>query len=227
MLFLIIVVLCIVIVYMCMRRCHRKEDNVAPHKTTKLNTNATNEDNPLYDVIEADHLYSTINRGGSNVPITVDPSYNVPIKCYSKTSEDDYSYVQFNEFVQYSDSENNTKMDNILANQVSTANTTDPAYGVSTGDNNIANTDPAYGVSTGDNNITNTDPAYGVSTGDNNITNTDPTYGVSTGDNNITNTDPAYGVSTEDNNIANTDPAYGVSTGDNNAVNTDPAYAVM
>ena len=56
---------------------------------------------------------------GSDVPITINPTYDVPTKPYSKTSEDDYNYVQPNEFVQYSDVEDTIKMD------------TNPSYGVS------------------------------------------------------------------------------------------------
>ena len=101
---MITVVLCIVIV--CVRRCHRKEDNKLTYNTTKLNTDVTIDNNPSYDVTKAntlDHSYSTINPGGSDVPITINPSYDVPTKPYSKTSEDDYNYIQPDELIQHSD----------------------------------------------------------------------------------------------------------------------------
>ena len=41
--------------------------------------------------------YDTINPGGSDAPITTNPSYNVHTKPYSKTSEDEYNYVQPND----------------------------------------------------------------------------------------------------------------------------------
>ena len=54
--------------------------------------------NPSYDVTKAttvDCTYDdTINL---DVPITTNPSYNVHTKPYSKTSEDDYNYVQPND----------------------------------------------------------------------------------------------------------------------------------
>ena len=118
-LLMITVVLCIVIV--CMRRCHRERDYKVAYNTTKLNTDVTIHNNPSYDITKANTLddsYSTINPGGSDVPITVNPSYNVPTKPYNKTSEDDYNYVQPNEFVQHSNLEDNIKMD------------TNPSYGV-------------------------------------------------------------------------------------------------
>ena len=74
--------------------------------TTKINTNIIFENNPSYDVTKAntvDYSYDTINPGGSDVPITTNPSYNVHTKPYSKTSEDDYNYVQPNELMQHSD----------------------------------------------------------------------------------------------------------------------------
>ena len=46
-----------------------------------------------------DYSYNTIKPvGGSDVPITTNPSYDVHTKPYSKTSEDEYNYVQPNEF---------------------------------------------------------------------------------------------------------------------------------
>ena len=64
-------------------------------------------------------LYSTIEPGDSDVPITVDPSYAVPNKLYSKTCEDEYNYAQPN---QHSGLEDTIKMD------------INPSYGVTTGD---------------------------------------------------------------------------------------------
>ena len=45
-----------------------------------------------------DHLFSTINPGDFDVPITTNPSYNVHTKPYSKTSEDEYNHVHCNKF---------------------------------------------------------------------------------------------------------------------------------
>ena len=104
-----------------MRRCHRERHYKVAYNTTKLNTDVTIDNNPSYDVTKAntlDHSYSTIKPGGSDVPITINPSYNTPTKPYSKTSEDDYNYVQPNEFVQHSNLEDTIKMD------------TNPSYGV-------------------------------------------------------------------------------------------------
>ena len=119
-LLMITVVLCIVI--LCVRRCHRKETyNKVFHNRAKLNENVTIENNPAYDVTKANtvgSLYSTIKPGDSDVPITVDPSYAVPNKLYSKTNEDEYNYVQPN---QRSDLDT-IKMD------------TNPSYGLTTGD---------------------------------------------------------------------------------------------
>ena len=105
---MIIVVLCIVI--LCMRRSHRKQDDKVPYGINKLNTDVTIDHNrscdvtidhnPSYDVTKAstvDYSYDTINPGGSDVPITTNPSYNVHTKPYSKTSEDEYNYVQPND----------------------------------------------------------------------------------------------------------------------------------
>ena len=107
-----------------MRRCHQKADNDVSYNTTKLNTDVTIHPNPSYDVAKAntvDSLYNTIKPGDSDVPITTNPSYNVPTKPYSKTSEDKYSYIQPNEFNQLSGLEDTIKMD------------TNPSYGVTTG----------------------------------------------------------------------------------------------
>ena len=99
-LLMIIVVLCTVI--LCVRRSHRKkEDDKVTYTTTKLNTNVTIDHNPSYDVTKANTLDctydDTINPGDSGVPITSNPSYDVHSKPYSKTSEDDYNYVQPND----------------------------------------------------------------------------------------------------------------------------------
>ena len=68
------------------------------------------------------HSYDTINPGGSDVPITTNPSYNVHTKLNSKTSEDDYNYVQPNKLIPNKHSEDTIKMD------------TNPSYGVNTGE---------------------------------------------------------------------------------------------
>ena len=60
----------------------------------------TIDHNPSCDVTKAntvDYSYDTINPGGSDVPIITNPSYNVHTKPYSKTSEDEYNYVQPND----------------------------------------------------------------------------------------------------------------------------------
>ena len=86
-LLMIIVVLCIVI--LCMRRSSRKKELHVVDNTAKLNTDVTLDSNPSYDVIKT--------LGGSDVPITTNPSYNAHTKPYSKTSEDEYNYVQPND----------------------------------------------------------------------------------------------------------------------------------
>ena len=123
-LLMITVVLCIVI--LCMRRCHQKADNNVTQQcnTTGLNTDITIHPNPSYDVAKAntvDSLYNTIRPGDLVVPITTNPSYNVPTKPYNKASEDEYNYVQPNEFNQHSDLDGSIKID------------TNPSYGVTTG----------------------------------------------------------------------------------------------
>ena len=117
-LLMITVVLCTVI--LCMRRCHRKGtfpvDNKLFNNTTKLNENVTIENNPAYDVTKANtvgSLYSTIKPGDSDVPITANPSYNVPTKPYSKAASED-EYLQLNQHL------NTIKMD------------INPSYGVTT-----------------------------------------------------------------------------------------------
>ena len=127
-LLMITVVLCIVIV--CVRRSHRKGkfpvDDKVLYNTAKLNDNVVIENNPSYDVTKANtvgSLYSTIEPEDSDVPITANPSYAVPTKPYSKTSEDEYNYLQLN---QYPDLDDTIKMD------------TNPSYGVTTGEDRAA-----------------------------------------------------------------------------------------
>ena len=120
-LLMIIVVLCIVI--LCVRRSHRKKEPHVVDNTTKLNTNVTIENNPSYDGTKAntvDYSYDTINPGGSDVLITTNPSYDVHTTPYSKTSEDDYNYVQPNELIPDQHSDGTIKLD------------TNPSYGVNT-----------------------------------------------------------------------------------------------
>ena len=105
-LLMIIVVLCIMVLYV--RRSYRKGDNKEIYSKSKHSTdvNVTMDNNPSYDVTKAnsmDYSYNTIYPGGSDAPITTNPSYNAHTKPYSKTSEDDYNYVQPNELMQHSD----------------------------------------------------------------------------------------------------------------------------
>ena len=86
-LLMIIVVLYIVI--LCMRRSCRKKESHAVDNTAKLNTDVTLDFNPSYDVIKT--------PGDSDTPVTTNLSYNVHTKPYSKTSEDEYNYVQPND----------------------------------------------------------------------------------------------------------------------------------
>ena len=102
-----------------MRRCCQKVDKNVSYTTTELNKDVTLHPNPSYDVVKAntvDSLYDTIKPGDSDVPITSNPSYNVPTKPYS---EDEYNYVQPNEYNQHSDT---IKMH------------TNPSYGLTTGE---------------------------------------------------------------------------------------------
>ena len=120
-LLMIIVVLCTLI--LCMKGSHRKKGSHVVNSTTKINTNVTIENNLSYDVTKAnsvDYSYDTINPGGSDVPITTNPSYNIHTKPYSKTSEDDYNDVQPNELIPDQHSEGTIKMN------------TNPSYGVNT-----------------------------------------------------------------------------------------------
>ena len=95
-LLMITVMLCIVI--LCMRRCHQK---ALSYKL--MSKNVTYHSNPLYDVKAkaVDSLYNTIKPGDSDVPITSNPSYNVPTLPYSE--DELYNYIQPNEFNQHSD----------------------------------------------------------------------------------------------------------------------------
>ena len=113
-LLMIIVVLCIVI--LCMRRSHRKKGSHVVDNTAKLNTDVTIENNASHNVTKVEHLYEPY------VPITANPSYNVHTKPYSKTSEDEYNYVQPNQFIQCPDLDETMKMD------------TNPSYGISIGE---------------------------------------------------------------------------------------------
>ena len=111
-LLMITVVLCIVI--LCVRRCHRKGHNKLSYNFTELkHKDVAIYRDPSYDVTKAntvDSSYSLIKPGDSDVPITTNPSYNVPTKPYSKTGEDEYNYVQPNEFNQHSDSDESIKI---------------------------------------------------------------------------------------------------------------------
>ena len=123
-----IIVLCIVI--LCVRRHHRRESSQEYDKVfydkTKLNTEVTIKCNPSYEATEdetTDYLpYSTINED-SDVPITTYSSDAVPPISCSKTISEEYDdTVQAKGFVQYSDVEDNIKMD------------TSPSHGVSIGE---------------------------------------------------------------------------------------------
>ena len=124
-LLMIIVVLCVVI--LCTKRSHRKGMfpmgyDEAFYIATKLNTAVTTQHNPSYDVTKidaVDHLYDTCT--GSDVPVSFKPSCNVPTELYSKTTEDEYNYVQPNEFTQHSNLDADIKLE------------INPSYGVSRG----------------------------------------------------------------------------------------------
>ena len=102
---MIIVVLCIVV--QCVRRSHRKKefkDDKVTYSTSKLNTDITMDHNSPYDVTKASTVDCTYDDTvNPNVRITTNPSYNVHTRPYSKTSEDDYNYIQPNELMQHSD----------------------------------------------------------------------------------------------------------------------------
>ena len=113
-LLMIIVLLCIVV--LCMRRSHRKEDKNVSCNTAQLNTDVNFENNPSYDATQV------IEPRDSDVPFTINPSYSVSTRSYSKTSE--YimcDYIQPDEFTQHSDLDGSIQMD------------TNPSYGVSIG----------------------------------------------------------------------------------------------
>ena len=107
-----IIVLCIVIP--CVRRHHGKEAFSADNNNT-----AKLKENVNIGVTKANIVGSLYSPGDSDVPITANPSYAIPTKPYSKTSEDEYDYVQPN---QYSGLQDIIKMD------------TNPSYGLTTGD---------------------------------------------------------------------------------------------
>ena len=84
--------------------CSRKQIKLCPIQQLAKpiqNKDVTLHPNLSYDVAKAntvDSLYNTIEPGDVNVPITSNPSYNVPTKPYS---EDEYNYVQPNEFKRF------------------------------------------------------------------------------------------------------------------------------
>jgi len=117
-LLVIVVVLCVAI--MCVKRFHKKgkfptEYDKAFNDATKLNAAVTIEHNPSYDIKTNKVDYS------SDVPVTPNPSYGVTTKPYSKATEDDYNYVQSNEFNQHTDLDKTIKLD------------INPSYGISRG----------------------------------------------------------------------------------------------
>jgi len=84
------------------------ESDKVIYDATKLNTAVTIERNPSYDVLKTNKVdYS------SDVPVTPNPnpSYGITTKPYSKATEDDYTYVQPNEFNQHSDLDETIKLD--------------------------------------------------------------------------------------------------------------------
>ena len=88
---IITVVLCIV--FLCMRRSYRKEESPVNDNTSKLNT---------YDFTKAialEHVYDTIKLEDTDA---INPPYDALTKPYSKTSENEYSYMQPNELTQHS-----------------------------------------------------------------------------------------------------------------------------
>ena len=110
-LLMITVVLCIVI--LCMRRSYRKKKLSTDDKDfANLNNDVKLDHNPSYVVTTPDTVaYSTVKPRDSSVsitsnpsyyiPLTSNPSYNVHTKPYS---EDEYNYVQPNEYNQHSES---------------------------------------------------------------------------------------------------------------------------
>ena len=125
-LLMIIVVLSIVI--LCMRRSHRKKGSHVVDNTAKQNADVTLDYDPTYDVIK-----NTINPGDSVAPITTNPSYNVHTKPYSKTSEDEYNYVQPNDVDGYIKIHSNTDQSHAIRGILSHSTTSSPQqdeYGV-------------------------------------------------------------------------------------------------
>ena len=114
-LLLIIVIVPLCIVILCMRKCNRDGKSPVDDKVfndaTKLNTKVSVKSNRVYDASAADHFYEIIEPPNSHVPITANPSYSVHSKPYSEGRDDDYNYVQLNEFNQRLDLEGTIKMD--------------------------------------------------------------------------------------------------------------------
>ena len=125
-LLMIIALICIII--LCMRRCNASPlDDKEFNKTTKLNTNVNEEDNPAYDITKAStENYTDIKLGDSDVPMTTNPSYGVPVKLCREPSEDEYGYVKPYEFIKHTGFKGTIKMD------------TNPSYGVNTTNNGLS-----------------------------------------------------------------------------------------
>ena len=106
-----------------MRRSHGKKGLHVVNNSAKPD-DVIIKNNPSPDVTKADtvdYIYDdTINPGGSDAPVTTNPCYDVHTKPYSKTSEDDYEYIQPNEFIPNQHSEGTIKVD------------TNPPYGTNT-----------------------------------------------------------------------------------------------
>ena len=135
-LFLIIIAL-ICIVILCMRRSSASPINdKAFTNTAKLSTNANIENNSAYDVSKVTNTedYVCIKPEDSDVPITANPSYGVPTNLCRKESEDEYNYVQPNEFIQHPGLEGTIKID------------TNPSYGVHTAKSSQLSNEREYGV---------------------------------------------------------------------------------
>ena len=112
------VLLCIVI--LCVKRSYKEKAssdslpyNASKHKDIPI------EQNP-YNVIEMAN--GTIKPGDSDIPITTNPSYDVPAKPYYKANEDEFNYVQPDESNKYCNLKDTINMD------------ANPSYGVTTGD---------------------------------------------------------------------------------------------
>ena len=120
-LLIIIVLICIVI--LCLRRSSAwPVDDKEFTNTTKLNINANIEDISAYDVTKANREdYAYIEPGDSDVPITANPSYGVPTNLCRKASENEYNYVQPNEFTQHSGLEGTIKIATIPSYRAHTA----------------------------------------------------------------------------------------------------------